>query len=56
MRIDAGDGVNHVVETIGGENLNQSLNALRIGETISFIGLIAGLAAQSTPTSSSPKM
>lgn len=41
-----GIGVDHVMETIGGENLNVSLAAVRIGGTISFIGLIAGLAAQ----------
>jgi NADPH:quinone reductase-like Zn-dependent oxidoreductase len=41
-----GEGVDHVIETIGGENLNHSLNAVKIGGTISFIGLIAGLAAQ----------
>jgi NADPH:quinone reductase-like Zn-dependent oxidoreductase len=41
-----GMGVDHVVETIGGENLNVSLAALRIGGTISFVGLLAGLAAR----------
>jgi NADPH:quinone reductase-like Zn-dependent oxidoreductase len=41
-----GEGVDHVIETIGGENLNHSLKAVKIGGTISFIGLIAGLAAQ----------
>ncbi len=46
MRITAGNGVDHVMETIGGENLNQSLKAVKIGGTISFIGLIAGLAAK----------
>ena len=44
-RLTAGEGVDHVVETIGGENLNQSLSAVKIGGTIAFIGLIAGLAA-----------
>ncbi|MBP2216963.1 NAD(P)-dependent alcohol dehydrogenase [Arthrobacter sp. CAN_C5] len=46
MKITAGDGVDHVMETIGGENLNQSLRAVKLGGTISFIGLIAGLAAK----------
>jgi NADPH:quinone reductase-like Zn-dependent oxidoreductase len=39
------DGVDHVIETIGGDNLNHSLRAVKIGGTISFIGLIAGKAA-----------
>jgi NADPH:quinone reductase-like Zn-dependent oxidoreductase len=39
------DGVDHVIETIGGDNLNHSLRAVKIGGTISFIGLIAGLTA-----------
>lgn len=46
MRLTGGEGVNHVIETIGGENLNRSLKAVKIGGTISFVGLIAGLAAQ----------
>lgn len=46
MRMTNGMGVDHVIETIGGENLNISLAAVRIGGTISFVGLIAGLAAQ----------
>jgi NADPH:quinone reductase-like Zn-dependent oxidoreductase len=45
MRITSGDGVDHVIETIGGENLNQSLRAVKIGGTISFVGVIAGVAA-----------
>lgn len=39
-------GVDHVIETIGGENLNHSLAAVNIGGTISFVGLIAGLDAR----------
>lgn len=41
-----GDGVDHVIETVGGDNLNHSLSAVKIGGTISFIGLIAGTAAR----------
>jgi len=41
-----GRGVDHVVEVVGGENLNRSLRAVRIGGTIAFIGLMAGLAAK----------
>jgi NADPH:quinone reductase-like Zn-dependent oxidoreductase len=40
-----GRGVDHVVEVVGGENLNRSLRAVRVSGTISFIGLLAGLAA-----------
>jgi NADPH:quinone reductase-like Zn-dependent oxidoreductase len=39
------DGVDHVIETIGGDNLNLSLQAVKLGGTISFIGLIAGQTA-----------
>lgn len=39
------EGVDHVIETIGGDNLNLSLRAVRIGGSISFIGLIAGFSA-----------
>lgn len=42
----AGAGVTHVVETVGGDNLNESLRAVAIGGSISFIGLIAGKSAQ----------
>jgi len=40
-----GRGVDHVIETVGGENLNTSLRAVAIGGSIAFIGLIAGLSA-----------
>jgi NADPH:quinone reductase-like Zn-dependent oxidoreductase len=40
-----GRGVDHVIEVVGGENLNRSLRAVRVSGTISFIGLLAGLAA-----------
>jgi NADPH:quinone reductase-like Zn-dependent oxidoreductase len=40
-----GRGVDHVVDVVGGENLNRSLRAVRVSGTISFIGLLAGLAA-----------
>ena len=38
--------MDHVVETVGGENLNVSLAAVRLGGTIAFVGLLAGLAAR----------
>lgn len=44
-RLTGGAGVDHVIETIGGTNLNLSLDAVAVGGTISFIGLIAGQSA-----------
>jgi NADPH:quinone reductase-like Zn-dependent oxidoreductase len=41
-----GRGVDHVIEVVGGANLNRSLRAVRIGGSIAFIGLMTGLAAQ----------
>ena len=56
LRWTEGRGVDHVVETVGGANLNQSLRAVRIGGSIAFIGLLAGLSAHpSTPTSWLPR-
>lgn len=40
-----GNGVDHVIEVVGGENLNRSLQAVKLSGTISFIGLMAGLSA-----------
>ncbi|WP_432824840.1 zinc-dependent alcohol dehydrogenase family protein [Dactylosporangium sp. CA-092794] len=40
-----GRGVEHVIETVGGANLNRSLRAVRIGGSIAFIGLLAGRSA-----------
>lgn len=40
-----GRDVDHVIEVVGGENLNRSLRAVRVSGTISFIGLLAGLDA-----------
>jgi NADPH:quinone reductase-like Zn-dependent oxidoreductase len=45
LELTNGKGVDHVVEVVGGENLNLSLNAVALSGTISFIGLLAGLAA-----------
>lgn len=45
LELTAGIGVDHAIETVGGSNLNTSLRATRIGGTIAFIGLIAGLTA-----------
>lgn len=43
LRLTDGRGVDQVVEVVGGEHLNRSLQAVRLSGTISFIGLIAGL-------------
>jgi NADPH:quinone reductase-like Zn-dependent oxidoreductase len=43
--LTGGKGVDHVIETVGGENLNRSLKAVKLSGRISFIGLIAGLSA-----------
>lgn len=45
LALTGGEGVDHVIETVGGENLNRSLNAVKLSGTISFIGLMAGLSA-----------
>jgi NADPH:quinone reductase-like Zn-dependent oxidoreductase len=45
LALTNGRGVDHVIEVVGGENLNRSLQAVRVSGTISFIGLIAGLRA-----------
>jgi NADPH:quinone reductase-like Zn-dependent oxidoreductase len=45
LRMTGDEGVDHVIETVGGENLNASLDAVKVGGSISFIGLIAGRSA-----------
>jgi NADPH:quinone reductase-like Zn-dependent oxidoreductase len=45
LALTGGRGVDHVVEVVGGGNLNRSLEAVRLSGSISFVGLIAGLAA-----------
>ncbi len=45
IELTGGTGVDHVIETVGAENLNRSLEAVKLSGTISFIGLIAGLSA-----------
>jgi len=45
LKLTDGQGVDHVMEIVGGENLNRSLRAVRVSGTISFIGEIAGLSA-----------
>ncbi|MEZ5343989.1 MAG: NAD(P)-dependent alcohol dehydrogenase [Pyrinomonadaceae bacterium] len=45
LELTHGNGVDHVIETVGGGNLNRSLAAVKTSGTIAFIGLIAGLSA-----------
>jgi len=45
LELTNGQGVDHVMEVVGGENLNRSLEAIKVSGTICFIGLIAGLRA-----------
>lgn len=45
LKLTNGKGVDHVIETVGGENLNRALAVVKLSGTISFIGLIAGLSA-----------
>lgn len=42
LNATGGNGVDHILETIGGDNLRQSLEALAIGGRISQIGFLAG--------------
>jgi NADPH:quinone reductase-like Zn-dependent oxidoreductase len=46
LELTAGRGVDHVVEVVGAENLNRSMNALRLGGTVSIVGLLAGTGGQ----------
>lgn len=45
LELTEGRGVDHVIEVVGGGNLNRSLQTVKISGTISFIGLLAGLSA-----------
>lgn len=45
MELTRGLGADHIIEVVGGDNLNRSLKAVRVSGTISFIGLIAGMSA-----------
>jgi NADPH:quinone reductase-like Zn-dependent oxidoreductase len=42
LELTGGRGVDHVVEVVGGEHLNRSVRAVRLGGTISIVGLLAG--------------
>jgi NADPH:quinone reductase-like Zn-dependent oxidoreductase len=45
LELTAGRGVDHVIEVVGGENLDRSLNAVRIGGSIAMVGLLGGARA-----------
>lgn len=45
VKLTDGKGADHIIEVVGGANLNRSLKAVKLSGTISFIGLIAGLSA-----------
>ncbi len=49
--LTGGAGVDHVVEVGGAGTLNQSLNAVRMGGTISLIGVLAGGSGEIRTTS-----
>jgi NADPH:quinone reductase-like Zn-dependent oxidoreductase len=46
LELTANRGVDHIVEVVGGENLTRSLNALRMGGSISVVGLLGGTDAR----------
>jgi NADPH:quinone reductase-like Zn-dependent oxidoreductase len=45
LELTGGRGVDHVVEVVGADNVNRSLNAIRVGGTISIVGLLRGTSA-----------
>ena len=49
LRITEGEGVDHVVEVGGAGTLAQSLQAVRVGGTISLIGALAGVEGTINP-------
>jgi NADPH:quinone reductase-like Zn-dependent oxidoreductase len=45
LEATGGRGVDHVIDVAGGANLNRSLGAVRVGGTVSLVGMIAGTSA-----------
>ncbi len=45
LALTGGAGVDHVVEVVGGANLNRALEAVRVSGTVAFVGLLGGLGA-----------
>jgi NADPH:quinone reductase-like Zn-dependent oxidoreductase len=46
VELTSGRGVDHVVEVVGGANLDRSMSALRMSGTVSVVGLLAGTSGQ----------
>lgn len=46
MQITGGVGADHIVEVVGGNNINKSIDAVAVDGTISVIGLIGGLSGE----------
>ncbi|HEU5173826.1 MAG TPA: NAD(P)-dependent alcohol dehydrogenase [Gemmatimonadaceae bacterium] len=44
LELTDGRGVDHVVDVVGGENLNRSLHAVRLGGTVSLVGFLASMS------------
>jgi len=55
LSLTSGRGVDHVIEVVGGENLNRSLRPVRVSGTISFIGALAGRRAHINPLGNAAK-
>jgi NADPH:quinone reductase-like Zn-dependent oxidoreductase len=44
LELTDGRGADHIVEVIGGNHLNRSINAARFGGTVSMVGVIGGVS------------
>jgi NADPH:quinone reductase-like Zn-dependent oxidoreductase len=51
LKLTDGVGVDHVVEVGGAGTLDQSFQAVRVGGTVSLIGILSGLGGQISPYS-----
>ena len=49
LKLTSGAGVDHVVEVGGAGTLEQSFQAVRVGGTVSLIGILSGLGGQISP-------
>jgi NADPH:quinone reductase-like Zn-dependent oxidoreductase len=45
LELTGGRGVDHAVDVVGGENLNRSLNAVRLGGSVHLVGFLGGASA-----------
>lgn len=46
LRLTSGEGVDHIVEVAGGKSLAQSMSAVKVGGTISVIGILEGWSSE----------